>query len=389
MRENQLSVVLVSCMLAIAAVCAIGSSNAGSLPIQFIKSTLNPVSCPEGLGWDSTSVAEPEVQFDGTRYLMWYQGYQRNGSYGQIGVATSSDGESWTRYAGNPVIRTDQPWKGLTVGGGLTVLFDREDNLYKMWYEGQSDTQNRNIGLATSIDGFTWSDYAGNPVISNGPSTSWTRIINWPSVLKEGGVYKMWIWGSNRDFGGSESGIGLAISTDGIHWQMPEHPLPSLSQEDLIDPFVVKIGSGYHMFLRKGNEIAHASSADGIGWSTDAVPALSLGPAGTWDSNNVRNASVVPLSGMLWMWYAGSSVGFDACVGLASSACSAFDTPGDTIDENCDGVVLCDPTATWKNHGAFVRCVANSASALLDQGLITQEQADAIISEAAQSAVGK
>ena len=60
------------------------------------------------------------------------------------------------------------------------------------------------------------------------------------------------------------------------------------------------------------------------------------------------------------------------------------------IDDNCDGSLGdCDPTASWRNHGHFVRCVAHEVNSLVDAGYITKEKGDALISSAAQSDVGK
>ncbi len=66
----------------------------------------------------------------------------------------------------------------------------------------------------------------------------------------------------------------------------------------------------------------------------------------------------------------------------------AIEIPGNDIDENCDAELLCDPSEPWKNHGKFVSCVAQEAEALLEAGLITEEEKDTIV-EAAKSDIGK
>ena len=43
---------------------------------------------------------------------------------------------------------------------------------------------------------------------------------------------------------------------------------------------------------------------------------------------------------------------------------------------------------TWKNHGQYVSSVAQAAEAFLAQGLISAEQADEIVAQAAQSNCG-
>jgi hypothetical protein len=49
----------------------------------------------------------------------------------------------------------------------------------------------------------------------------------------------------------------------------------------------------------------------------------------------------------------------------------------------------CPPEAEWRNHGEYVSCVAQTAGQFLADGLITEEEKDAIVSAAAQSNVGK
>lgn len=68
----------------------------------------------------------------------------------------------------------------------------------------------------------------------------------------------------------------------------------------------------------------------------------------------------------------------------------AYELPGNAIDENCDGSLgACDPNAEWKNHGQYVRCVAHETDALIEAGILTQEEGDELISSAAQSDIGK
>jgi hypothetical protein len=44
---------------------------------------------------------------------------------------------------------------------------------------------------------------------------------------------------------------------------------------------------------------------------------------------------------------------------------------------------------TWKSHGQYLSCVAKAANALLKEGLLMEDQAEAIVETAAQSACGK
>jgi len=66
----------------------------------------------------------------------------------------------------------------------------------------------------------------------------------------------------------------------------------------------------------------------------------------------------------------------------------AVDAHGCSIDQlvPCAGPVS---GGTWKNHGAYVSAVAKTAEAFLAEGLITEEEKDALVSAAARSNCGK
>ena len=67
-----------------------------------------------------------------------------------------------------------------------------------------------------------------------------------------------------------------------------------------------------------------------------------------------------------------------------------MELPGNLIDENCDGDLGdCSPCNAWRNHGEYVRCTSQAVGALVDLGLLTDEEADALVSSAARSDVGK
>ncbi len=71
----------------------------------------------------------------------------------------------------------------------------------------------------------------------------------------------------------------------------------------------------------------------------------------------------------------------DACPDTEEGA--LVDEFGCSIDQYCP----CDDD--WKNHGAYVNCVAHTAEEFLEAGLITEAEKDAIVSAAARSDCGK
>lgn len=49
----------------------------------------------------------------------------------------------------------------------------------------------------------------------------------------------------------------------------------------------------------------------------------------------------------------------------------------------------CSPDNNWRNHGDYVKCVAHIVSPLVEAGIVTEEEASAIVSSVARSDVGK
>jgi hypothetical protein len=70
-------------------------------------------------------------------------------------------------------------------------------------------------------------------------------------------------------------------------------------------------------------------------------------------------------------------------------ACLATEL-GAAVDENGCSVLDLNPCDNgWKNHGAYVRAVVQTAEDFVARGLIDADGADAVVSEAARSSCGK
>jgi hypothetical protein len=64
-------------------------------------------------------------------------------------------------------------------------------------------------------------------------------------------------------------------------------------------------------------------------------------------------------------------------------------TPGEVVnDTGCSIADLCSCENPWKNHGAYVSCVAHTSGDFVSAGLITEIDKDAIVSEAGGSSCG-
>jgi len=88
----------------------------------------DPVLSPTSGAWDSGSVMQPWVVKDGDVYYMWYAAH--TGSRPQlIGFAYSSDGYTWTKSRGNPIINEES-----TGYAEPSVIID--DGTWRMWTMG-------------------------------------------------------------------------------------------------------------------------------------------------------------------------------------------------------------------------------------------------------------
>ena len=211
--------------------------------INWTKET-DPVLEATPGAWDSTEVRYPSVVQNGGKYLMIYQGV---GSSTELGLATSTDGVSWTKNAGAVV--TTYGVHSAYVPGTLLYVSGQ----YTLYY-----TVDGSIGLMTSTDGVTWND--SGPVFLGANSVSYSR----PAVIYDGTKYRMWYTRITDANDGT-------IATSGL--------------------FSVTIG--------------YADSPDGVTWTTYGNPIFTAGAAGAWDRPGVGDPSVFFDGKTFRMWYTG------------------------------------------------------------------------------------
>jgi uncharacterized repeat protein (TIGR01451 family) len=220
---------------------------------------------------------------------------------------------SLTKHTGNPVLSVgaDGSWDDDDVWGPAVL---KEGGSYKMWYAGDEGSNPSQIGMATSTNGITWTKEAANPVLS--PSQSWeTNGVMATSVISDSGLYKMWYTGYNSEW---VARIGYATSPDGVNWTKSGVVLDvgtsgSWEDEDVGEATVIKDGGTYHTWYtgRDGmtSRIGYATSSDGINWTKDSAnPVLDVGPPGAWDWLQVYGSSVVKVGGEYNLWYSGETL---------------------------------------------------------------------------------
>lgn len=298
----------------------------GVQPISnWVKGVPNPVIGRGGDGtWDSAKVFSPGllIKTGDEVYLAYYTGNDGGGD--RIGLATSTGGNVWSKYAGNPVLTPGDTgaWDDNAVGAP-TVAFD--GTTYNMWYSGHNGITLQ-LGLATSNDAANWSK-RGDPVLwPQGDGWESSSVGN-ASVIWQGDVYRMWYSG----FDGYVWKIGYSTSSDGENWtRFGENPVLTAGSEGTFDsngvwlPSVSYVDGVFHMWytgIDANNKyrIGYATSTDGVHWIKSASPVISLGSAGSFDDTNTFTPSVIFYKGSFRMLYTGVNSGDSNNIGLVTN----------------------------------------------------------------------
>jgi fibronectin type 3 domain-containing protein len=224
-----------------------------------------PVIAGGGPGaWDEFVREKVWVLYDGGIYKMWYGGHSAAGqNASKIGYATSSDGVTWTKHSGNPVVnRATQDQDVCVVKVGTT---------FYMYIEVGDFT----IDLMTSEDGVSWTPHPANPVKTGAASpVIWREGTQWYLFYEE-----MTLWPFQAY---------LATSTDGIHWtDSPSNPVLAESTSVVPDS-VQKEGTTYHLYWHYSDETGawHATSSTLTQWTGRHrlnglhSPSIFVGPTG-------------------------------------------------------------------------------------------------------------
>jgi predicted GH43/DUF377 family glycosyl hydrolase len=274
------------------------------------------------------------IQIDGTFHL-YYNGQRSGSGQldaTDVGHATSTDGVAWEIDPANPVLTRGSAgeWDDHALWG---VAIIHDDSGFRMWYSGvDMDSGVGRVGTATSSDGSTWTKHTGNPIMDVGPTGSFDDELVLPgTVILEGELYRMWYMSSRAlaDPNDYDWRIGYAESGDGLTWhRLPEPVLdtgPGWENWLVYAPSVLYDGSEYHMWYTGHNgfniAIGYAVSDDGVEWTKywrNPVVEIGGGSVGT------DNARVIfdELTGVYTMWY--HDLDADTLLRATSTCCSTI-----------------------------------------------------------------
>jgi predicted GH43/DUF377 family glycosyl hydrolase len=281
-----------------------------------------PILYSQGTQYDGRGIGYPFVMYDDSLYKMWYLNIQSSvnskGAFSSVGYATSKDGFTWSHYSQEPILTPTQgTWDSFIIGHG-TILKDNAG--YKLYYCGYNDNNNirYSIGLATSSDGIHW-EKKTDPVLNG--TNSWDYSVGVKGVLKVNNKYFMY-YGSSP-----ASGIGLATSSDGITWtRYASNPIlnPTENWEGGGIGYASVIydeGKFKMVYVNNGysSSFGFATSEDGIHWTKDdANPIFSKEKTKNSWAGNVGYPSLTKVGSKLMIYYTGmNSYGLEMRIGLA------------------------------------------------------------------------
>jgi len=240
-----------------------------------------------------------------------------------------------------PVIRPEHRWEGnrnLIFG---TALYDRDDEIFKMWYY----VDGGQVAYATSRDGLTWEKPELDIVLRDGKKTNivierggrFGHFYEIFGVLKDNRDpdssrrYKAGFVSIQRNYSGEyeavyhrgqRRGLGTAVSADGIHWRL-ENDFASYEICDISRFFWDSLTERYVLYGRTqltadkndgrwrkwgwGRAVIRLESKDFRNWSGDRDVLVMAADYEDPDGTEIYSMSVFPYEGvyigMVQMFY--------------------------------------------------------------------------------------
>lgn len=263
--------------------------------------------------WHDVTNIEPSVLYEGGVYKMWFRA--GNGTAMGLGYANSTDGFNWTVYGSGPVCAG--------VGGASTVK--KIGSTYYLINGGQGGWYRR-----TSADGITWS--AETLIISNA-TVGWKYACGNVDFWVEGSTWYM-MYEAIAYASGSVWKIGMATSTNGITWtEYAGNPVLGNAFMSAGGPFVQKIDTTYYMAYHYSVEgvktgydknlptdIGIVKSTDLISWTNATFSDYLVRDMKIpWEVGQVADPFPFTAEGTNFLYYCGSTDGWDGQIYVATS----------------------------------------------------------------------
>ena len=262
--------------------------------------------------WSDGSVLHCDVFYDDTTatWYLYYTGEQTPGyGYRQIGVLTSPDGETWTEYANNPVLTIDYD---LTTVDGVhvhmpTVAIDPAAGDWHMYYSCYQNGVGNRICHATSPDGLDWTPKG--VVLDRGASGEFdSASLREPDVqIGSDGTWHMFYQGTKDDE--HYGPTAYATSPDGENWTK-HGEVPGSGVDVLQGGGTWLTDDLWEQWYNCEDAFCYAwaDPSDAMAWTVDSEPVLTKNWA-TWNSGYIQAPTPWLVDGTFHMWFNGYDYG--------------------------------------------------------------------------------
>lgn len=198
------------------------------------------------------------IKSGGTYYAL----SEASAGTGPVQALTSSDGITWTNQNSSVITRGSAgAWDSTNIYSimPITVIGGTFYGLYGGTYNG-SGQDVWGVGLATSTDGIHWTKYAGNPVIASPKG-----VFPSQAVVNVNGTYYMWcecgptepVQATGEPFFDPFQ-TGRFSTTDFIHWSGPVYSIP---RTDMYEALNQPTGAGQ---ADGGNGVVFITNINGV-----------------------------------------------------------------------------------------------------------------------------
>jgi predicted GH43/DUF377 family glycosyl hydrolase len=235
-----------------------------------------------------------------------------------------------TKFQGTPVLPLGKLgcFDDAGVMPSSVVTVGRQTFLYYTGWNTSTTVPYRNsIGLAVSDDdGVTFNRPFEGPLLDRVAREP--HFCATPFVMRDGSRWRMWYlscteWILVQGKPEARYLIRHTESDDGIEWRRPGTIAIDYTRPDeaIARPWVVKDGSGYHMWYsyrsiydyrqnpKNGYRLGYATSSDGISWKRqDELVNLPASAEG-WDSEMIAYPAVIDIRQQRYLLYNGNGFG--------------------------------------------------------------------------------
>jgi Glycosyl hydrolases family 32 N-terminal domain len=202
------------------------------------------------IGWEGDIAANGSVLVVRDEILYWYQA----GAPPRIAFGRTKDAIAWVRNP-KPVLEAGPLGSFDEVAVADPYVIKVGDYFY-LYYLGQDRARRQRLGVARSVDGVKWEKLRSNPILEMGEVGAFDENgLGEPAVWSSGGSYWMLYTGRDR---GERRRIGLAKSSDGVHWAREQNFKPIAgdqpwNREVMCDPTVEVLSDQIRVWFGGGD----------------------------------------------------------------------------------------------------------------------------------------